>query len=466
MIAGTAPAAVSASPPAPGGEGPDPAALTATEFAATMAALGPWPARPSLAVAVSGGRDSLALALLLAAWLAPRQGRLLALTVDHRLRAGSAREAAWTGERLARHGIPHRILPWRGGVALPAGRPVQAAARAARYRLLAAACREAGLPVLCLAHQADDQAETLLLRLAADSGPLGLAGMSARRAEPDVLLLRPLLGIARDRLTATLRAAGETWLDDPSNDQPRHRRVALRQARPALESAGLDGRRLAALGEGLGRLRVPLERQAAALLASGSAWHPGGFVRLDRAVFAAAPEPLAVLALGELVRGVGGRDYPPPAAAIGRALAALRQPGARGSTLGGLRLLPRRDEAFLFPESGRLAPLELEPGFAGRWGRTFEAALAAEASGGPFSLRALGPAGWQALAGDCPAQGLPGPLLAALPALFDSAGPRLLPALGWQRRDSPPLAFRLRYRPLSPLGNFGFTVACRERHII
>ena len=117
--------------------------LSDDAFAELMAALGPWPARPSLAVAVSGGRDSLALALLLAGWTRARAGRLLALTVDHGLRPGSAGEAAAVGRRLAPHGVTHRVLRWEASADLTPGSPIQAAAREARYALLAAACREA-----------------------------------------------------------------------------------------------------------------------------------------------------------------------------------------------------------------------------------------------------------------------------------------------------------------------------------
>lgn len=435
-----------------------------------MAALGPWPARPSLAVAVSGGRDSLALTLLLRQWTAERGGRLLALTVDHRLRAGAGDEARRLGERLSERGIEHRVLTWQDGGSLPPGRPVQAAARAARYALLTDACRRAGLVHLCLAHQADDQAETLLLRLAGDSGPLGLAGMSACVPLDEVLLLRPLLHVPRARLAAGLEAAGESWLDDPANEDPRHRRVALRRCGPALAAAGLDPGRLAEAAALFGRLRVQLEDLAARLLAAAASWHPAGFLRLSRSRFFAAARPVARLALAEAVRALAGRDYPPPAAALDRTLDAFAGTRARSLTLAGLRLLFRGDRVFVFPEPERAAERALRPGQTARWGPLHEVCLGRQAESG-LALRALGPAGWQAVAeGGRPAAAragaLPGPLLAALPALFDADGPRAVPALAWSRPGSPPVALRLRFRPERILGSFGFTVACWERHII
>jgi len=440
---------------------PPPAArpLAAPEFAELMAALGPWPARPSLAVAVSGGRDSLALALLLADWTRGRRGRLLALTVDHGLRPGSAGEARRVGRWLGRRGIEHRLLRWRDP---PAGQgPIQAAARTARYALLAAACRRAGLLHLCLAHQADDQAETLLLRLAAGSGPLGLAGMSALRATPDLLILRPLLPVPRDRPAATLEAAGQAWLDDPSNQDPRHRRVALRRARPALAAAGLTAPRLDAMAATLGRLRSLLEDEAAALLAAAVAWHPAGFARLAPAPFAAAIAPVARLALGELLRALGGRPHAAATAALERALAALAAGRRRGFTLAGVRLLRQQDAWLAVRESGA-APLA--PGdrrWAGAWDVRWPAAAPAD-----WRLRELGQAGWQALAAELAPAALPGPARWPLPTLADGQGLLALPALGWHRPGGRVAGFDLRFRPQPPAGSFGFTVACGQRHII
>ena len=174
------------------------------EFSALLDALGPFERRPALAAAVSGGPDSMALALLARDWAAARDGSLLALIVDHGLRAGSAGEAALTVGRLAEAGICARILPWAG--AKPAT-GIQAAARAARYRLLQSACRSAGILHLLLAHHADDQAETVALRRQRGSGRDGQAGMAAIREVEDLRLLRPLLATAKARLAATLRLA-------------------------------------------------------------------------------------------------------------------------------------------------------------------------------------------------------------------------------------------------------------------
>ena len=144
------------------------------DFENAMEAAGPFEPRPFLALAVSGGSDSMALALLAQRWARRRKGRCVALIVDHGLRAESAREARLVGRRLRALGLPHRILRWTGSK--PAS-GIQAAARSARYDLLTGWCRRHGALHLLTAHQADDQAETVALRLAHRSGEAGLASM-------------------------------------------------------------------------------------------------------------------------------------------------------------------------------------------------------------------------------------------------------------------------------------------------
>src|SRR5690606_3672257 len=127
-----------------------------------------------------GGGDSMALALLLHDWARARGGKILALTVDHGLRAASAAEARQTAARLAQHGIAHEILAWEGEKPCTG---IQQHAREARYRLLRGACEKHGIKTLALAHNAEDQAETFWMRLAHGSGLDGLAGMAAKREE-------------------------------------------------------------------------------------------------------------------------------------------------------------------------------------------------------------------------------------------------------------------------------------------
>ena len=188
-----------------------------------------------LALAVSGGPDSIALLVLAAAQL---PGRFTVLTVDHGLRGGSDAEAAAVADACAAQGIAHHILPWQGDK--PAAN-LQAAARTARYALMAEWCARNGHRLLLTAHHADDQAETLLMRLGRGSGSGGLAGIRQQRElVPGVTLVRPLLGVRRAALAAIAAASGWPVADDPSNRNPRFARTAARAllaATPWLDAA-------------------------------------------------------------------------------------------------------------------------------------------------------------------------------------------------------------------------------------
>ena len=198
-----------------------PTDLTA-RFSADLAAL--WSGTGRLALAVSGGPDSLALLLLAHAAL---PGRIAAATVDHGLRPESAAEAALVGKICSELEVPHSALR----VAVEPGN-IQAQARAARYAALAAWMARDGLDALATAHHADDQAETLLARLSRGSGAAGLAGVRARGAVPGtrLALVRPLLGWRRADLAEVVTLAGLTPVQDPSNSDDKFDRARLRKA--------------------------------------------------------------------------------------------------------------------------------------------------------------------------------------------------------------------------------------------
>ena len=192
-----------------------------------------------IGIAVSGGPDSLALLLLAAA---ARPGLIQAATVDHGLRAESADEAAMVCEVCAGLGVPHQTLLADWPKRPEAG--IQAAARAMRYRLLNEWAIEREHAAVATAHHADDQAETLLMRLLRGSGVGGLGGSRAKRAlSEQVLLLRPLLGWRKAELDGVVREAGLTAVDDPSNRDLRHDRSRIRQILG--KSEWLDPARLA-----------------------------------------------------------------------------------------------------------------------------------------------------------------------------------------------------------------------------
>ena len=275
-----------------------------------------------VAVAVSGGADSLALLLLAHAAIGER---LIVLTVDHGLREGSAAEAAMVACVSAGLGVAHSTLSWAGDK--PAAN-LQAAARTARYALMDAWCVDADVPWLLTAHHADDQAETLLMRLARGSGLGGLAGIRARRTlAGGTVLLRPLLGVRRAALRAVVDAAGLTPVDDPANRDPRHDRTRVRQLLAGVPD--LDALRFAASAAHLAAAAAALDWAEALAWDSRAEAGPAGLVVDAAGLPAELRHRLAARALMEL--GVAA-DGP----AVARMVARLEAGAA--ATLGGVQV--------------------------------------------------------------------------------------------------------------------------------
>lgn len=218
-----------------------------------------------IALAVSGGADSIAM-LLLATAAFP--GRVAAATVDHGLRAEAAEEAAMVAEVCARLSVPHATL---APFAPIAGASIQKQAREARYAALTAWAQAAGAAALLTAHHADDQAETLLMRLNRASGVAGLSGIRPWRFEGDMLVLRPLLTWRRAELRDIAAAAGVPWVEDPSNDDPRHDRTRFRELLG--QRTLLDPVALARSAAYLGEAEAALDALAGTLRAER--WSPG-----------------------------------------------------------------------------------------------------------------------------------------------------------------------------------------------
>jgi tRNA(Ile)-lysidine synthase len=217
-----------------------------------------WRGAPAIVLAVSGGPDSIALMWLAARWrrALKRGPRLIAVTVDHGLRTVAAAEARDV-KRLARSlDLQHRTVRW-SGTKPRTGLP--AAARSARYRLLAQAARANGATHILTAHTRDDQAETLLMRIMRGSGVAGLAAMARESDRDGVRLARPFLNVSKSQLIATLRKAKVSFADDPTNRDTSFTRPRLRMLMPALAAEGGDTRNLARLASRLARANQAVE---------------------------------------------------------------------------------------------------------------------------------------------------------------------------------------------------------------
>ncbi len=309
-------------------------------------------------LAVSGGPDSTAL-MQAAARLAPAD-RIPVATVDHGLRAGAAEEANAVGRLAAQLGLAHAVLTW---VAPRRDSRIQASARAARYRLLTEHARVLGAGLVLTAHTRDDQAETVLMRLIAGSGPAGLAGMRrARPLSPGIGLARPFLDLPKSDLVAYCEAHALPFLRDPSNADERFARARLRRILPLLEAEGLSAARLGRFAARAARDEAALTDRAGTVLSAIARPAEGGLV-LDGRRLLLEPEAIALRVLDAALDSVASdlRDPVPkrlerlerlvldgllPALAEGRALRqTLRGVLAETDGTGAIRLAlapPRR----------------------------------------------------------------------------------------------------------------------------
>ena len=293
----------------------------------------------------------MSLALLAHSWARRRGGSLLALVVDHGLRAGSGNEATEAVGRLGERGIAAKTLVIQG---LGRGPGLAERARHARFAALEAACAEAGILHLLLGHHAGDQAETLQIRALGGSGPAGMAGMASLVETTNLRLLRPLLTVPPAQLRATLTYVGVRWCEDPSNADTAALRPRLRLLRSDSEGSGSATAALVAAATASGHLRAEQDRRVASTLAECVALRPEGFAMLSG-------QPIAPGVLAALVQTIAGAPFPPATRAVS-VLAAAPKP----ATLAGIRLMPagRLGTGLLAVRepAGMASPIPAQPG--------------------------------------------------------------------------------------------------------
>jgi tRNA(Ile)-lysidine synthase len=360
----------------------------------------------SVALAVSGGSDSLAMMVLFADWLG-RQGsdcgRHIVLTVDHRLRPQSGAEARWVAERAAALGFRHVVLDWQDP---KPSTGLQAAARAARYRLMGDYLSAQSITTLLVAHTRDDQAETLLMRLARGSGLDGLAAMAptraaeVREAGTPLEVVRPLLDVSKARLQATLKERAIAWIEDPSNAEPAFERTRWRALRSDLAALGLANETLALSARRLQRARAALEA-----ITDHQCSVPGlvltdplGAFRIDRQQLRRAPEEIALRLLGRCIAAAGGGSEPAPLAALEPLVARVWGGGPDDAdgcwTLARAQIRARGNAIAIEREPGRIPPgvATVTGGAKLLWDGRFRVEVA-QAFEGRLEVRALGRAG-------------------------------------------------------------------------
>ena len=410
----------------------------AEKFAASMSALGLDTPSARIAAAVSGGGDSLALTLLLNDWAIARGGNILALTVDHGLRDGSAEEAQALNATLQKRGIPHEILHWEGDK--PSSH-IQERARDMRYKLLAQKCAEAGFNTLAVAHNAEDQIETFWMRLAHGSGLDGLAGMAATSQKNGLRIVRPLLNFSRAELRDICTAYGAAWAEDPSNANEKFLRPRLRGFEDMLAAEGLTPQRLAQTLQKLEGARDALEAVTQKALAAAT-HHDAGYVTITPAALRHEHPEIQRRMLSQILHAVAPQEYRAGFDALEQLRADIARDSFNGCTLSGCEVFPSKSQLFFCRElAAANAPAPLQNGMV--WDGRFRV------SGYPLAdsltMGVVGEAGVSVLrkqAADAPAlarqvDALPAKILRVLAGVWQGQNLVSVPHLNWVAPGAP-----------------------------
>ena len=330
-----------------------------------------------VAVAVSGGSDSMALLMLASDWVKAAGVQFVALTVDHGLRAASVDEARQVSQWCSRLNIEHHVLLWRGEKPKTG---IQAAARSARYDLMSAWCVSHGVDALLTAHTLDDQAETVVMRQQRTKSAKSLAGIWPETLWNGLRVVRPLLETRREELRHVLRACEQAWIDDPSNVDERFERVRVRKTLNAGDAALLSevardaqrtSRQLADLTSSFFSEAVKIDRM--------------GCVTIPRQHFGKLNADVAcdVLARAIFVAGAGGR---PLREGVAQMVAWVGSGGTSRRTLAGAVVALRTEEILVAREAGRIVDEWLLVSNSPVWDERFAVAAPPGCLVGPMKL--------------------------------------------------------------------------------
>ncbi len=391
-----------------------------------------------IAVAVSGGADSMALMLLAAAWAKPRNIRVTALTVDHRLRPEAAREAQSVEQWLGARGITHETLVWDEGEEVRHfARSAQEAARDARYNLLTQWCHANNCTHLLLAHHADDQIETFFIRLSRGSGVQGLGGMDARINVQGITLLRPLLEVRKAQLIATCQAHHQDWIEDPSNTSNKYTRSRFRQARDMLEAEGLTPDRLLTTIKHMQRAREVINQAVAALADDACTWSAFGAATVSAKKLFTSADEISLRVLSDVLRAAGGQIYGPRFERLERLHAKLKAGDMPAVTLHGCSISRAGDAISVMREVAAIREERaLTPSSSFIWDGRFAFSVGHIPSG--LRLRPYqtsDKAFWVEQGESRALNGIPAAFRRTLPVLVDEKGPVAFPHLNLWRHD-------------------------------
>ena len=357
--------------------------VRSNEFTNFMRNAGPFEPKPQLAIAVSGGADSMALCLLAFTWVQRRKGKITALIVDHGLRRESFAEAKQVGIWLDKRNIHHKVLKWLGKKPTTG---VQAAAREARMGLMANWCVRNNIMHLLTGHNMDDQVGTFLIRMLAGSGSDGLAGMPlvydlTAPIGGSVRLVRPLLSVQKVRLVETLKHNSQPWIEDPSNRNQIYARSRLESAISNLGPRESLLPRIAKISQRAGSDRIALESVCGESLARCVEPHPAGFFYLDWNCWKSLPNAVALRMLIRVISSISVSKYGPRLSVVERSLKNLINDFPnRAITISGCRIIPNSGKLLICRETRAVQDMVIiDPGVPIMWDGRYRVKLSVNA---------------------------------------------------------------------------------------
>lgn len=377
-----------------------------------------------IGVAVSGGGDSVALLCLIAEFAKSQPMEVHAVSIDHGLREAAAEEVRAVTELCGRLGVPHHVEYWQNWNGKG---NLMSEARTARYSLIADWATANGVETVALGHTADDQAETLMMRIARGSGVDGLSAMAPRRIDDGIIWLRPLLRVHRRELRYYLKELGVTWVEDPTNEDRDYERVRMRDALRLLEPLGLTTDTLVDVAHNMRKAREALDWQTF-LVARDLAKVSFGAVAIDLAGFRTLPDEIARRLLVRALSWVSGEDYPPRRQSVQHALQAVRD--GRNHTLDGCQIMREPKLIWVARELNAVRNTICEVGdvWDNRW------YLNGPEDDPDFEVKALGEDGLNEIE-DWRVHEIPRSVLAVTPSVWNAgelvAAPLLMRSDGW-----------------------------------
>ncbi len=316
-----------------------------------------------IAVGVSGGADSLCLTLFLSAWAKKNGKELTALTVNHKIRAIADKEANNVHDFLSLREIKHVILT--NSQPIPES-GLEEYAREIRYTLLTDYCLANKIDTLFLAHHADDQAETFLLRLSKKSGLTGLKAMTPETRLNTIRICRPFLKLSKSVIANTLTEQGITWVEDEMNQDTHYARVRWRQFLPKLKAAGITSEAIGLVSERLARADTALKMIADQFIRQ-SVWIDfRGFARIPVSTLQTYPFEIQIRVILEMIQRIGQAAKPVSLKSVEELC--LRLPCA--ATLGECVFVPHKTGLYIAKEASRQeAGRWIEPHIPVQWDR-------------------------------------------------------------------------------------------------